>query len=72
MKIKEEFIPLIMDGSKKYEFRNSIDKEGIYKIKDRVIRIQKLNMLKYINILNKGRKSKKRRYSMKLKVFFRR
>lgn len=32
MKIKKEFIPLILSGEKKYEFRNSNDKEGIYEI----------------------------------------
>lgn len=32
MKIKKEFIPLILSGYKKYEFRNSNDKEGIYEI----------------------------------------
>lgn len=30
MKIKREFIPLILSGEKKYEFRNSNDKEGMY------------------------------------------
>ena len=30
MKIKKEFVPLILSGEKKYEFRNSNDKEGIY------------------------------------------
>ncbi len=32
MKMKKEFIPLILSGEKKYEFRNSNDKEGLYKI----------------------------------------
>lgn len=32
MKIRKEFIPLILSGEKKYEFRNSKGKEGIYKI----------------------------------------
>lgn len=46
MKIKEEFIPLILDGSKKYEFRNSIDKGGIYKIKDKYFQLkyERLNL----------------------------
>ena len=30
MKIKKEFVPLILSGEKKYEFRNSNDKEGMY------------------------------------------
>lgn len=36
MKIKKEFIPLILDGTKKYEFRNSDDKAGFYKINDQL------------------------------------
>lgn len=43
MKIQEQFIPLILDGTKKYEFRNSDDKEGFYKINN------KLFFLKYHN-----------------------
>ncbi|MGL4951016.1 MAG: hypothetical protein ACRC4M_04275 [Mycoplasma sp.] len=32
MKIKKEFIPLILSGEKKYEFRKKEDLESIYKI----------------------------------------
>lgn len=39
MKIKKEFVDLIYNGEKKYEFRNSKDKEGIYKIKDKFFKL---------------------------------
>ena len=45
MKIQEQFIPLILDGTKKYEFRNSDDREGFYKINN------KLFFLKYHNTI---------------------
>ena len=35
MKIEKQFIPLILSGKKKYEFRQDTDKEGIYKIEDK-------------------------------------
>lgn len=39
MKIKKEFIDLIYNGEKKYEFRNSNDKAGFYKIKDKYFKL---------------------------------
>ena len=35
MKIKKEFVDLIYNGEKTFEFRNSNYKDGIYKIKDK-------------------------------------
>ena len=40
MKIKKQFVDLIYNGQKQYEFRNSIDKEGIYKIKDKLFQLK--------------------------------
>lgn len=39
MKIKKEFIPLILNGQKRYEFRNSSDKEGVYVIGNQVFKL---------------------------------
>lgn len=39
MKIEKKFVDLIYNGEKKYEFRNSDDKEGIYKIKDKFFKL---------------------------------
>lgn len=39
MKIKKEFINLIYNKEKKYEFRNVQDKEGIYRIADKYFKL---------------------------------
>lgn len=43
MKIKKEFVDLIYSGKKQFEFRNSNDKAGIYKIKDKYFTLRKIN-----------------------------
>ena len=35
MKIKKEFVDLIYNKKKQFEFRNDIDKSGVYQIKDK-------------------------------------
>lgn len=35
MKIKKEFVDLIYNKKKQFEFRNNIDKSGVYQIKDK-------------------------------------
>ncbi len=49
MKIKKEFIDLIYNGDKKYEFRNGDDKEGLYKIKDKYFFLDYLTCVCEIN-----------------------
>lgn len=39
MKIKKEFVDLIYNGEKKYEFRNKKGWDGIYKIKDKLFKL---------------------------------
>ena len=45
MKIQKQFIPLILDGTKKYEFRNSINKEGLYFINGDYYYLKYIDML---------------------------
>lgn len=40
MKIKKEFIDLIYNGEKKYEFRNNGYRAGVYKIKDKYFELK--------------------------------
>ena len=40
MKIKKEFVDLIYNGEKKYEFRNSCGKAGFYKIRDKYFELK--------------------------------
>lgn len=52
MKIKKEFIPLILSGEKKYEFRNSNDKEGIYNINNEFYYLKNIELVSSYSIPN--------------------
>ena len=43
MKIKKDFVNLIYNKEKQYEFRNSGDKVGIYKIKDKFFQLKQIS-----------------------------
>ncbi|MGL4363392.1 MAG: hypothetical protein ACRCSG_09045 [Cellulosilyticaceae bacterium] len=43
MKIKKEFIPLILSGEKKYEFRKKSYLSGLYKIEGRVFKLVRID-----------------------------
>lgn len=43
MKIKKEFVDLIYNKEKQYEFRNSGNKEGVYKIKNKHFELKKIS-----------------------------
>ena len=64
MKIQKEFVDLIYNKTKQYEFRNSNDKDAIYKIKDKHF---KLVYLGFENINFENEKILKQRIKNYLK-----
>lgn len=55
MKIKKEFVDLIYNGEKLWEFRNSNDKVGFYKIKDKCFELKHYSNFNEYSI-RRGRK----------------
>lgn len=43
MKIKKEFVDLIYNRQKRYEFRNSSGKSGVYQIKDKLFQLKRIS-----------------------------
>ncbi len=55
MRIEKQFIPLILSGKKKYEFRKTEDKQKVYKVGDKFYFLKLLGEIELISLLTNTR-----------------